>query len=205
MSKIPMHKSSDPTEDLQSALDEAGCRVGTDMSDGAARDRVRSDLEPHMPEAAGLTMLDDPDSFYPGCTRRTTGLIARSEQAREFAVHPVSRALYDHHLGAHCEHVRLHVTAGLEVGPRARKQILHREEDPFSFFPLPRPHLILASMWAISDFRADNGGTQLVPGSHRWEADREAQPDEIALAAMPITPTRSPVTSCDFSQRAECQ
>jgi len=185
VSKIPMHKASDPTEDLASALDEAGCLVVTDMFNAAARDRVRNELEPHMPEAAGLTMLDDPDSFYPGCTRRTTGLIARSEQAREFAVHPVSRALYDHHLSANCEHVRLHVTAGLEVGPGARKQILHREEDPFSFFPLPRPNLILASMWAISDFRADNGGTQLVPGSHRWEAGREAQPDEIALAEMP--------------------
>ena len=27
-------------------------------------------------------------------------------------------------------------------------------------------------MWAMSDFTADNGGTQLVPGSHRWDADR---------------------------------
>ena len=100
-------------------------------------------------------------------------------------MNPVSTALYDHHLGTNCEQVRLHVSAALEVGPGARSQILHREEDPFTFFPLPRPNLVLASMWAISDFRADNGGTQIVPGSHRWPAEREARPDEIALAEMP--------------------
>ncbi|MEZ5226263.1 MAG: phytanoyl-CoA dioxygenase family protein [Acidimicrobiales bacterium] len=40
-------------------------------------------------------------------------------------------------------------------------------------------------MWAISDFTADNGGTLMVPGSHRWTADRVAQPDEIVAAEMP--------------------
>jgi len=155
------------------------------MFDAEARERVRSELEPHMPEAGGLTELDDPDAFYPGNTRRTTALVARSEQARDFVVHPVTKELYDRHLGPSCEQVRLHVTAGLEVGPGAREQILHREEDPFTFFPLPRPNLVLASMWAVSDFRPDNGGTLLVPGSHRWEAGREARRDEIVAAEMP--------------------
>lgn len=79
----------------------------------------------------------------------------------------------------------VHVTAGLEVGPGARSQVLHREEDPFTFFPLPRPNLIVATMWAISDFRADNGATLLVPGSHLWDADRTAIDDEIVSAEMP--------------------
>jgi ectoine hydroxylase-related dioxygenase (phytanoyl-CoA dioxygenase family) len=185
MTAIPRHAMTDAPEDLYAALSEAGCLVVTGMFDDEARDRVRSELEPHMPEAGGLTELDDPDAFYPGNTRRTTALVARSEQARDFVVHPVTKELYDRHLGPNCEQVRLHVTAGLEVGPGAREQILHREEDPFTFFPLPRPNLVLASMWAVSDFRADNGGTLLVPGSHRWEAGREARRDEIVAAEMP--------------------
>ena len=40
-------------------------------------------------------------------------------------------------------------------------------------------------MTAITDFRADNGGTLLAPGSHRWEAGRVAEPDEIVAAEMP--------------------
>ena len=71
------------------------------------------------------------------------------------------------------------------MAPGARKQVLHREEDPFTFFPLPRPNIIVASMWAVSDFRADNGATLLVPGSHRWPADRKAAPGEVVNAEMP--------------------
>ena len=40
-------------------------------------------------------------------------------------------------------------------------------------------------MWAISEFTAANGGTQIVPGSHLWEADRVAKPEEIVRAEMP--------------------
>ena len=71
------------------------------------------------------------------------------------------------------------------MGPGARKQILHREEGSFTFFPLPRPNIIVASMWAMSDFRADNGATLIVPGSHLWPEEREPEPDEILSAEMP--------------------
>jgi ectoine hydroxylase-related dioxygenase (phytanoyl-CoA dioxygenase family) len=45
--------------------------------------------------------------------------------------------------------------------------------------------MVVASMWAISDFTELNGGTHLVPGSHRWPADRTARDDEVAIAEMP--------------------
>ena len=40
-------------------------------------------------------------------------------------------------------------------------------------------------MWAISDFRADNGATLIVPGSHTWHAQRRARDHEIIAAEMP--------------------
>ena len=40
-------------------------------------------------------------------------------------------------------------------------------------------------MWAITDFRADNGATLIVPGSHKWSGQREATQDEIVAAEMP--------------------
>jgi len=185
MPSIPRCSAGDTPETLATALDEAGCVVVSGLLDAATLDRVRSELAPHLPERGDTTELDDPDAFYPGKTRRTTALVARSQTVRDVVVHPTSSALCDHHLRPNCERVQLHVTAALEVGPGARSQVLHREEDPFDFFPLPRPNLILASMWAISDFRKDNGGTLLVPGSHRWDSVRKPEPDEIASAEMP--------------------
>ena len=73
----------------------------------------------------------------------------------------------------------------IEIGPGAREHILHREEDAFPFFELPRPNLVLATMWAMSDFSKENGGTLLVPGSHLWDAERQPEPDEIVAAEMP--------------------
>ncbi len=184
MSPIPLRSAGDSPEELAKALDESGCLVVTDVLDQNGRERVLAELGPHV-DAAPVAPGDDPADFYPAKTRRVTALVARSEMVRELVVHPVSTALCDHHLSPNCERYQLHVTAVLSVGPGARSQVLHREEDPFTFFPLPRPNLILATMWAITDFTAENGGTLLVPGSHRWDAHRKPKPNEIVPAEMP--------------------
>ncbi len=41
-----------------------------------------------------------------------------------------------------------------------------------------------SAIWAITDFTFENGATQIVPGSHKWDKDREPEPDEIAYAEM---------------------
>jgi ectoine hydroxylase-related dioxygenase (phytanoyl-CoA dioxygenase family) len=184
MTSIPRCSSGDSSEELTAALDSAGCLVVSDVLDVGARDRIRAELGSYL-DAAPVADGDKPEDFYPGNTRRVTALVARSETVRDLVMHPTPLGLCDHHLSANCESYQLHVTAALAVGPGARAQILHREEDPFSFFPPPRPNLILATMWAITDFTAENGGTLLVPGSHRWNADRKAEPDEVVSAEMP--------------------
>ena len=73
---------------------------------------------------------------------------------------------------------RDHLEVGSPIGheqPRLRRiNSAHREEDLFPYFPVPRPNLILATMWAMSDFTVDNGGTRpfvLVPERQftRWK------------------------------------
>jgi ectoine hydroxylase-related dioxygenase (phytanoyl-CoA dioxygenase family) len=185
MKSIPRYSADEPLDLLAEEFEKAGCLVVTGASDAQLRESLAAELAPHM-EATPVARDDDPEAFYPGNTRRVTALVARSETVGRLILDPVSTGLCDRFLGPNAQpQHQLHVTAALSVGPGARAQILHREEDPFSFFPLPRPNLILASMWAISDFRADNGATLIVPGSHRWDADREAAADEIVAAEMP--------------------
>jgi ectoine hydroxylase-related dioxygenase (phytanoyl-CoA dioxygenase family) len=175
----------DPLDDMASALEDAGCLVVTGLIEEPARKRVVAELASHL-EAARVETDDDPAAFYPGLTQRVTALVARSGQVRDFVLHATVIGVCDHFLRPNApDGYQLHVTAALNVGPGARAQVLHREEDPFTFFPLPRPHLIVATMWAITDFRADNGGTLLVPGSHRGTADRQPEPEEILAAEMP--------------------
>ena len=183
---IPQFSADASTSDITSALGEAGCVVVTGLMDPELRRSITDELAPHMANAR-IIEKDDPEQFYPGRTRRVSALVARSPSVTDCLVaHPLSRQVCDTHLLPNSEHgYQLHVSAALEVGPGAREQILHREENSFTFFPLPRPNIIVASMWAVSEFRADNGATLLVPGSHKWPADREPQRHEILNAEMP--------------------
>jgi ectoine hydroxylase-related dioxygenase (phytanoyl-CoA dioxygenase family) len=159
--------------------------VVTGLADDDVRSGIVAELAAHL-AVARVKTDDDPAAFYPGHTQRVTALVARSPRVRDLILHPTVTAVCDHFLGPTApDGYQLHVTAALNVGPGARAQVLHREEDPFSFFPLPRPHLIVATMWAITDFRAENGATLLVPGSHCWTADRQPTPDEVVSAEMP--------------------
>ncbi len=171
---------------VSDAFEKAGCVVVTDVLNETARNSIRAELAPHM-EKARVEQEDDPEEFYPGRTRRVTALVSRSPTVTDQLVaHPVSKNMCDTFLLPNGEFgYQLHVTAALEVGPGARTQVLHREEDSFTFFPLPRPNLIVASMWAVSDFRSDNGATLLVPGSHKWTEDRIPKDNEIVQAEMP--------------------
>ena len=183
---IPQFSVDTPANDIAAALGEAGCAVVTGVTDEALRQSIKAELAHHMANAAVIEE-DNPKDFYPGHTRRISALVARSPSITNHLIaHPLSQEMYKTHLLQNSQHgCQLHVSAALEVGPGAREQILHREEDPFEFFPLPRPNIIIASMWAISDFRADNGATLIVPGSHTWPADRKPEPHEIVSAEMP--------------------
>ena len=168
-------------------LEQAGCLVVTDVTTSTQRDNLRDELADVM-AATPVTINEDPKDFYPGHTRRVTSLVANSATAREFVMHSAPKTLCDHFLLPNCTpggRYQLHVSAAIEIGPGARKQTLHREEDTIPFFPIPRPNLVLASMWAISDFTTANGGTLLVPGSHKWPEERRAEQDEIGSAEMP--------------------
>lgn len=183
---IPRYSADAPAAELARSLDEAGCVVVTDLLTSESRHAIRDELAPHMAKARVIED-DDPTQFYPGRTRRVTAMLTRSPTVTDQLVaHPVSKRFCEIFLLPNSEFgYQLHVTAALEVGPGARAQELHREEDSFTFFSVPRPNLIVASMWAITEFRDDNGGTLLVPGSHKWPADRAAEQHEVVQAEMP--------------------
>lgn len=180
---IPECDAGEDPAAMIEALDEAGCLVIRNAASAETMAAVRSDLE--GPMATTKVRSDSPEDFYPGHTRRITSLMGRSSVARDLAMDKTISGLCDWHLLPNSSEYQVHVTAALEVGPGARDQILHREEDPFPFFDVPRPNLILATMWAVTDFTVANGGTQIVPGSHRWVGDRTAEPHEVVRAEMP--------------------
>ncbi len=192
MPSIPALSANESPAQVVACLERDGAVVVTGVIDSAARDAVVRELAPHLEVAdpnASLNKKYEADggtpNFYPGNTKRVTALVARSETFRTFVTHPLMLSACDAILKPNCTHYQVHATAALKIGPGATEQVLHREEDPFQFFKVPRPRMILASMWVITDFTESNGGTNIVPCSHLWPRERKARPDEVVAAAMP--------------------
>jgi ectoine hydroxylase-related dioxygenase (phytanoyl-CoA dioxygenase family) len=191
MASIPVCSKDSPAEVI-AALDRDGCAVVRDVTTQAQRDALARELGSYLETADPDASLNQkyaaeggPSDFYPGKTKRITALVARSETFRTFVTHPLMTAVCDALLKPNSRTYQVHATAALVIGPGATEQVLHREEDPFQFFKTPRPNMVVASMWAMTDFTEANGGTHIVPGSHRWPQGRVARPEEVVAAAMP--------------------
>ena len=70
----------------------------------------------------------------------------------------------------------------LVLGPGQEAQPIHEDTQ---LIPLPRPHIpiTLNAIWALSDFRDDNGATRIVPGSHKYPSSPEYGKDYDAVTA----------------------
>ena len=90
--------------------------------------------------------------------------------------------------GPTCHHYRVGASVSLQAREGGAVQILHREMGIYEPFVPHGPggrDLIFNVMWAGTDFTAENGATRLVPGSHRWPAERIANESEVVQAVMP--------------------
>jgi ectoine hydroxylase-related dioxygenase (phytanoyl-CoA dioxygenase family) len=118
-------------------------------------------------------------------TQRVYALFAKTRTFDDAATHPLVLGALDRILG----HYQLSAPVGIQIGPGEKAQVLHRDE---SVYPLPEPHpsVVVNTMWALDDFTPTNGATRLVPGSHRWEADRRPEANAaITVAEMPAGST----------------
>ena len=86
-----------------------------------------------------------------------------------------------------CHHYTAGACSMLEVGAgREAPQYLHRENAIYQPYlgNAGVPEFIVSTMWAGTNFTAQNGATRLVPGSHNWPEERIAKVSEIQQAEM---------------------
>ena len=143
------------------ALDHEGWAVVEHMMSPDAVARARADFA----EILESTPLGR-DNFEGRNTRRVYALFAKTRSFDEAATNPLVLGVLDRVLG----HYQLSAPTGIEIGAGERAQPLHPDD---AIYPLKRPHdeIVVNAMWPLCDFTADNGGTVIVPGSHRWTSE----------------------------------
>jgi ectoine hydroxylase-related dioxygenase (phytanoyl-CoA dioxygenase family) len=115
-------------------------------------------------------------------TRRIFNLIARGEAFRDLVVDEAMLSVIDALLG---DGFLLSGTTSMHISPGETAQLLHADDGMIS---LPRPHVatMITTLWALTEFRPENGATLLVPGSHLEEAmPRPGEKHEPIAVEMP--------------------
>ncbi len=64
----------------------------------------------------------------------------------------------------------LTASQAIQINPGETPQPFH-SDDAFYHLPRPRPMVSLSTIVAVDAFTSANGGTEVIPGSHRWSDD----------------------------------
>ncbi|BBX86503.1 phytanoyl-CoA dioxygenase family protein [Mycolicibacterium aubagnense] len=139
------------------ALARDGYVILPDLLSGAQLDEIREAVAP-------LLNLHGRNGFEGRLTQRIYSVLNKTAACDVIADHPRVLALLDRMF---LPNYLLSMLQVINILPGEQAQMLHTDDG---FYPLPRPRAALgaATIWAIDDFTADNGATDVVPGSHRW-------------------------------------
>lgn len=122
--------------------------------------------------------------FYGTETIRLDGIPSKSETFVEFMLDPLMHDVCQQIIGPNCDDYLLNTAQLIQIQPGETAQRLHHDEEAWPYLPHGGPQLSIEALIALSDFTVENGATQVVPGSHLWEAGRTPEPHEIGRAAM---------------------
>ncbi len=128
------------------------------------------------------------NSFEGFRTQRVYGVMARTLSCNPLVEHPLVLDMLDSLL---LPNYLLSQLVAINIMPGQEAQLLHHDD---ALYPLPRPRkaVSVATIWALDEFTAENGGTRVIPGSHRW-GDRTPTADDFDRAIAVQMPAGSMV------------
>ena len=179
MGKVKHVSVDTPVENILSILDQDAGVVIDNFLSSDDLDLIKEDLKPYL-----NVTNNGQDNFTGFETKRVGGLLARSKTCQELALNPLINKMAESFLSPHCQNYQLHFSSAIQIGPGESSQILHRDRGVWGGYVPRKVETQFSTVWAINDFNEENGATQVVPGSHKWDKNREPLPDEIAFAEM---------------------
>ena len=158
----------DPQAHL-AALASDGFTIIPDFLSATQLQRLRTALAPHL---GGHSGRNDFEGFD---TERIYTLVARGRLFEDLAEDARLLALFDANL---LPGYLLTASQAINIRPGESAQPLH-VDDGFYRLPRPRPAVSFSMILAVDDFTAENGATEVIPGSHRFGAVEAAEAAEM--------------------------
>lgn len=177
---------TDDFAEIIAAIDKDGGVIVENFISEQLWRRLTAELGPHadgfQPGIAGGAIKQ---MFCGAQTKRFTGLANRAPSFAEVIDHDLLHTWAEH--GFRNDYW-VNTGQAIIIGPGSPGQALHRDAGNWPIVLATGrdgPEATLSIMLALTDFTEDNGATQVVPGSHRWEDfDRAADDAEVVPAVM---------------------
>ena len=179
MAKIVHLDSSSSTEEILEIIERDAGVILDNFLQNKFLKQMEDELSPYIEN-----FKKGKSEFTGYETVRVGGLLARSEACRELAVNQQINQLAKEFLNPFGDGYQLHFTSSVSIGPGETEQILHRDRGLWGGYIPRKIETQFSTVWALTEFTKENGATQIVPGSHKWDKDREPREDEIAYAEM---------------------
>jgi ectoine hydroxylase-related dioxygenase (phytanoyl-CoA dioxygenase family) len=151
-------------QDLARFRDD-GFVILRDVLDVDEIEALRAALQPYLDlDAHGR------NNFEGERTQRVYSLVGRGNVFERAAEHPAALALMDSLLQPG---YLLTASQAICIHPGETPQPLHYD-DTFYRLPRPRPAVSISTIWALDDFTAIGGCTEVIRGSHVWDDEQVA-------------------------------
>lgn len=122
----------------------------------------RAALQPYLE-----TNLQGRNDFEGLKTNRVYAMLGKDPVFADLIVHPLALAFVDADLGPNA---LLSACLAINLQPGETVQPWHTDDGHIRI-PAPRPSYGVSTFWALDDTTGENGATELLPGSHAWDAD----------------------------------
>ncbi len=181
--EITRYSASHPVDEIIAGIEDQGAVIIEDL----VRPTVLEVIQ-----CSAQNMLDrvpcGHGQFVGDQTKRTGGLLGKIPQTADLVEDEKILEVMDWFLGPNCSSYQLHISQMIAVMPGEGPQMLHRDGNMFPYCQVDGEK-IMNVMWAISDFTADNGATEVVLESNHWTEERfeeefHSQKAETLIAEM---------------------
>lgn len=172
-------KANSSIEEILEVIDQDAGVIIDNLLDKNQLKNISEDLKPYL-----VKTKEGQDDFTGFKTKRVGALMARSAECQNLALNPIINEVSKLFFEPHSDGYQLHFTSAIDIAPGESKQIPHRDRGVWGGYIPRKIETQLSTVWAIDDFTKENGATQVVPGSHKWDRDREPKEDEICYAEM---------------------
>lgn len=189
--KIPRVPASVGIEEILQLLDAAGGVIIQGLLRPEQVERFNRELETPMNNLnPGSTHEEEfIKDFHGAQTKRLTNVCTHSKVFRDELldndlVHQLAAKIFHHESGTYW----MNAAQVIEIGPGNKSQLLHRDNGSYPAFNAmgpSAPEVVINFLVALTPFTDTNGGTRVMPGSHRWsDYSLEASPDDTIACEM---------------------